>query len=102
MKETITRNPFLLASELSNAYVISRDMKCSSSVSSKPKKKWGATTLSEQKEFPWNDLLHMLQKQLRSDCEPNKAQLSLTFQVGLFINMKHTQPQTVTEYGMKE
>jgi hypothetical protein len=51
MKQTITINPFLLASELSNASVISRDMKCRNSVSSK-EKKWGAATLSEWKEFP--------------------------------------------------
>jgi hypothetical protein len=102
MKETIPRNPFLLASELSNAYVISRYIKCINSAAASQKKEWGAATLSERKEFPWNDLLHMFQKQLRSDFEPNKAQLSLTFQVGLFINMKHTRPQTVPDYGMKE
>jgi hypothetical protein len=44
----------------------------------------------------------MFQKQLRSNCEPHKTQMTLTFQVGLFINMKHTQIQTVPEYGMKE
>jgi hypothetical protein len=89
MKETITRNPFLLASELSNSLVISRDTKCSNSVSSKQKKKqWGAAILSKRKKIPMEWLSSHIPKQVLSNCEPHKTQLTLTFQVGPWFDLQ--------------